>query len=157
MTTYIGKSDPTAALRVKLMEVLYVSRIWQWCSILHCQVDASRAVDLCYTEGTLPAGEEFICAYTGEYTPEHEAAHLELPATHEPLVIAPEHLMVPCFLDSCLPSSLINEVDVITPELVLRGFVICLDTGGTHGDFWGKDSLSSVHQEERCLPRDSTG
>jgi hypothetical protein len=49
---------------------------------------------------------------------------------HEPLVTAVECLSVPCVLESCLPSSLIDEVDIITPELVLHGFVICLDTGG---------------------------
>jgi hypothetical protein len=36
-----------------------------------------------------------------------------------------------------LPSSLINVVNVITPELVLRGFIMCLDTGGAHGDVQG--------------------
>jgi hypothetical protein len=49
---------------------------------------------------------------------------------HEPLVIAPERMTVLCILDSCLPSPIIDEVDIITLELVLRGFVICLDTGG---------------------------
>jgi hypothetical protein len=39
----------------------------------------------------------------------------------------PKRLMVLCILDSCLPSSLIDEVDIITSELVLRGFVVCLD------------------------------
>jgi hypothetical protein len=35
MTTYIGRSDLATALRVKLMEVLYVPQIRQWFSILH--------------------------------------------------------------------------------------------------------------------------
>jgi hypothetical protein len=65
--------------------------------------------------------------------PEHQIVHLELPTVHEPLVIAAECLSVPCVLESCLPSSLIDEVDIITPELVLHGFVICLDTGGGGG------------------------
>jgi hypothetical protein len=91
--------------------------------------------DLCYPEGTLPAGGEFIHAFTGEYAPEHQVIHLEPPATHEPLVIASERLMVPCVSDICLPSLLIDEVDVITSELVLRGFIIFLDMGGAHGDF----------------------
>jgi hypothetical protein len=54
---------------------------------------------------------------------------------HEPLVIALERLMVACILDSCLLSSLINEVDIIMSELVLCGFIVCLDTGRDHGDF----------------------
>jgi hypothetical protein len=56
----------------------------------------------------------------------------------EQLMIVPESLALQCILDSCLRSSLVNEVDVITPELVLRGFVICLDTKGTHGDIRGR-------------------
>jgi hypothetical protein len=87
MTTYTG---PTTALRVKLMEVLYIPRIWHWCSILYSQADASRTTDFYHVEGTLPAGGELVCTFTGEYSPEHHIAHLELPATHEPLVIAPD-------------------------------------------------------------------
>jgi hypothetical protein len=55
----------------------------------------------------------------------------------EQLMIAPESVALQCILDSCLRSLLVNEVDVITPELVLRGFVVCLDTKGTHGDIRG--------------------
>jgi hypothetical protein len=55
-----------------------------------------------------------------------------------------------------LPSSLIDEVDIITPELVLCGFVICLDTGGDHGDFRGDNDLCPVNKEERHLPRGLT-
>jgi hypothetical protein len=54
---------------------------------------------------------------------------------HKPLVIVPERLMVPCILESCLPSSFIDKVDIITLELVLSGFIVCLDTGRDHGDF----------------------
>jgi hypothetical protein len=86
--------------------------------------------DLCYPEGALPIGEEFVRAFIGEYVLEHQVIHLELPATHKSLVIALERLTVLFVLDSYLPSSLINEVDVITLELVLHGFVVCLDTGG---------------------------
>ncbi len=32
---------------------------------------------------------------------------------HKPLVIVPKRLMVPCISESCLPSSLIDEVDVV--------------------------------------------
>jgi hypothetical protein len=65
--------------------------------------------------------------------------------------------MVLCILDSYLPSSLIDEVDIFMPELVLCGCIICLDTGGPHGDFLGgEDGLSPVHQKERCLPYGQT-
>jgi hypothetical protein len=49
---------------------------------------------------------------------------------HELLVVAPEWLMVSYILDSCLPSSCVEEIDVTSSELVLRGFVVCLGMGG---------------------------
>jgi hypothetical protein len=88
MTTHTGKNDPTTALRVKLMEVLYVPRIWQRSSSLCSQADASRAIDLCYLKGTLIAEGVFACAFTGKYVLEHQVAHLELPAMLELLVLA---------------------------------------------------------------------
>jgi hypothetical protein len=80
---------------------------------------------------TLPVGGELVCAFMGKYAPEHQIIHLELPTMHKPLVIAPERLAVPCISESCLPSLFIDEVDIIMPELVLRGFVICLKMGDT--------------------------
>jgi hypothetical protein len=65
-------------------------------------------------------------------------------------------MSVPCVSDSCLPYSLIDDV-IITPELVPRGFVVCLDMEGGHGDFWEEDILNPVHQEEMCLLHGSTG
>jgi hypothetical protein len=49
---------------------------------------------------------------------------------HKLLVLTPKYMAVPCISKSCLPSCFINEVDIITLELVLYGFVVCLDTGG---------------------------
>jgi hypothetical protein len=63
---------------------------------------------------------------------------------HEPLIIASKHLIVPFILDNCLPSSLIDEVDIIMLELVLRGFIVYLDTGGDHGDFRGEGMTASA-------------
>jgi hypothetical protein len=119
-------------------------------------VDASGAADLCHSEGTIPVEGELVHFLTGKNVPEHQIVHLELPTIHEPLVIVLEHLTVSCILESCLPSSLIDEVDIITPELVLCGFVICLDTGGDHGDFQGDNDLCPVNKEERHLPRGLT-
>jgi hypothetical protein len=65
----------------------------------------------------------------------HQIVHLELSAMYELLMIMFECLAVSCILNSRLPSLLINEVDILTLELVLRGFVVCLDTKGTHADF----------------------
>jgi hypothetical protein len=53
------------------MEVFYIPWIRQWYSILRSEADASRTADPCYPEGTLPAGGKFVCAFTGEYAPEH--------------------------------------------------------------------------------------
>jgi hypothetical protein len=107
--------------------------------------------DLCYPKRTLPAGGELVCAFTGEYAPEHQIINLELSTMHESLVVASESLTVPCVLESCLPSSLVDEVDIITSEMVLRSFIICLDMGGDHGDHWEDNGRNLVHQEERCI------
>jgi hypothetical protein len=53
-------------------------------------------------------------------------------------VVALERLAVLCISESCLPSSFIDKVDIITSELVLRCLVVCLNTGRDHGDFWGR-------------------
>jgi hypothetical protein len=134
MTTYIGMNGPATKLRIKLMEVLYVLRVRQWFSILRSQVDVSKAVDLCHPEGTLPTGGEFVATLPREHRPEHYIVHLELSATHEPLMIMLYRLAVPCIFYCRIPSSLIDEDDIFTPELVLRGYVICLNTEGAHGD-----------------------
>jgi hypothetical protein len=72
-------------------------------------------------------------------------------------MIVLEHLAVPCIFNSKLPSSLIDEVVIFRSELVLRGFIVCLDTEGALGDFRREDDLSSVHQEERHLSGGPTG
>jgi hypothetical protein len=132
--------------------VLYVSWIWQWCPILHSQTDASRLANLCHPKRTLPAGGEHVCAFTGKYAPEHQIVHLELPTMHKPLVIASERLEVPCISKSYLPSSFVDTVNIITPELILRGFVVCLNTGGDHGDFWGDNSFGPYTQKKGVSP-----
>jgi hypothetical protein len=82
---------------------------------------------------------------------------MELSSTHELLMIAPECLAVLCIFNSRLPSSFIDKVNIFTPELVLCGFIICLDMEGPHGDFRGEDDLSPVHQKERCFSGGPTG
>jgi hypothetical protein len=126
--TYIGRGGLTAVLRIKLTDVLYVSWIRQWFSILHSQADTSSVADLGHSEGAIPARGELVSTLLSEHPPEHHIFHLKLSATHKPLLVAFECLAVPCIFDSRLSSSLIDEVDIFTPELVLRGFVICLET-----------------------------
>jgi hypothetical protein len=126
--TYIGRDGLTAVLRIKIMKVLYVPWIRQWFSILCNQADTSRAADLGHSEGALLAGGVLVSTLSSEHPLEYQIFHLELSAMHEPLLLAFECLAVPCIFDSRLSSSLINEVDIFTLELVRHGFVICLDT-----------------------------
>jgi hypothetical protein len=76
---------------------------------------------------------------------------------HEQLMITPERLAVPCIFCHRLPSSLVDEIDIFMLELVLYGFVICLDMDGAHGDLWGENDIDPVHQEERRLSGCPTG
>jgi hypothetical protein len=94
-----------------------------------------------------------VQAITRKYVPEHQVIHLELPTIHKPLVVAPECLAIPCISESWLPSPFVDKVNIIMSELVLHGFIVCLHTGGDHGDFWGDNNFSPIHQEERRLPR----
>jgi hypothetical protein len=64
-----------------------------------------------------------VQAFTGKYVLEHQIVHLELPTMCKPLVVAPEHLVVPCISENYLPSAFIDKVNIITPKLVLHGFV----------------------------------
>jgi hypothetical protein len=84
--------------------------------------------DLGHSEGVLLAGGELVSTLLCEHPPEHQIIHLELSAMHEPLAIALEFLEVSCVLNSILPSSLVDEIDIFTPELILCGFIVCLDT-----------------------------
>jgi hypothetical protein len=76
---------------------------------------------------------------------------------HEPLVVVPERLVVPCISDCRLPSALVDEVHVFTPQLSLHRLIESLDPWGAHDDFRGKAGFGPVHQEERGLPGSSTG
>jgi hypothetical protein len=76
---------------------------------------------------------------------------------HELLVVTPERLVVPCISDGCLPSALVDEVHIFTPQLSLHRFLKSLDPRGTHDDFRGKTGFGPVDQEERGLPGGSAG
>jgi hypothetical protein len=109
------------------MEVLYVPWVVQCLSILRSQADTSSVAYLAHAEGALPAEEELISSFSSEHPLEHQIVHLELSTAHEPLLVAFECLVVPCIFNSRLSSSFIDEADILTSELVLRGFVVCLD------------------------------
>jgi hypothetical protein len=121
-------SSLAAALSIKLTEVLYVPWAWHWLSLLCNQVNASRSAHLRYPKVTFQAGEKFVHALPVKHPPEDKIIHLELSSLHEPLMVASECLSVACIFNSRLPSSLIDHVDIITPELVLCDFIVCHDT-----------------------------
>jgi hypothetical protein len=70
----------------------------------------------------------FVHALPAKHPPKDQIIQLELPASHEPLAVEPERLPVACIFNSSLPSSLIDQVNILTSKLVLRGFVVCLYT-----------------------------
>jgi hypothetical protein len=74
------------------------------------------------------AGGKFVHALPTKHPPEDQIIHLGFPASHEPLVVVPERQPIACIFNSSLPSSLIDQVDILTSELVLHGFVVCLVT-----------------------------
>jgi hypothetical protein len=76
---------------------------------------------------------------------------------HEPLVVAPERLVVPCISDCRLPSALVDEVHDFTPQLFLHRLIESLDPWGAHDDFQGKAGFGPVDQEERGLSGGSAG
>jgi hypothetical protein len=125
---YRGMSSLATSLRIKLTEVLYVPWARHWFSLLRCQADASRSAHLGYLIGTFPVGGMFVHALPAKHPPEDQIIHSELPASHELLVVAPECMPVACIFNSSLPSSLIDQVDILTLELVLHGFIVCLYT-----------------------------
>ena len=107
--------------------MLYVPWVGQRHSIFCGKGNASGPAYFCNLEGPLPAGGEFVEPCSVQDPPQDEVASPELPTMHEPLMIAPEHLVVACISDCCSPSSFINEVYVVTPQLFLHGFIKGLD------------------------------
>jgi hypothetical protein len=75
---------------------------------------------------------------------------------HEPLVVTLERLVVPCISDCCLPSVLVDEDHVLTPQLFLHRLINRLDPSGAHKGFRGKAGIDLVDQEERGLLGSST-
>jgi hypothetical protein len=47
---------------------------------------------------------------------------------HEMFVVTPEHLVVPCILDCCSPSSLIDEVYILVMLPLLQVLIEGLDS-----------------------------
>jgi hypothetical protein len=47
---------------------------------------------------------------------------------HEPLMVTPECLVVPCISDCCSPSSLVDEVYILVTLLLLQVLIESLDS-----------------------------
>jgi hypothetical protein len=90
--------------------------------------------------------------FSRKYVLEHQIVHLELPTMNKPLVTALECLVVPCILDSCLPSCFIDEVDIIASELILHGFIVCPDTGETMVTSGGIIALAPYTKKKGVSP-----
>jgi hypothetical protein len=149
-------SSLATALSIKLLEVLYVLWAWHWFFLIRSQADTSRSAHLGYPEWTFLAGGKLVHALPVKHSPENQIIHLELSASHKPLVVAPERLSIVCIFNSRLPSSLVDQVNILTSKLVLRGFVICFDTQRAHGDFRGENGLGPIHHKESRLSRGLT-
>ena len=89
--------------------------------------------------------------------PQDQVSRLEYPAPHGTLVIAFERLVVPCVPDCSLPSSLLDEVDVVAPSLFLQQFIKSLDSWGAQEYFWWEACFGPIYQEERGFPGCSAG
>ena len=103
--------------------MLYIPWVGQRYSIFCGKANASGSAYFCNLEGPFPAGGEFVEPCSVQDLSEDEVASPELPTVHEPLMIAPERLVVACILDCWSPPSFVNEVYIITPQLFLHGFV----------------------------------
>ena len=114
-------------LRIKLTKVLYVPRIRQRNSLFRGKANASGPAYFYYLEGSFPAGGEFVEPFSVQDAFEDQIPSPELPTMHESLMIAFERLVISCISDCRLPPSLVDEVDVVSPELFLQGFIKSLD------------------------------
>src|SRR6185503_5312613 len=127
LSYYEGKVISLLCLGVKLTQMLYVPRVGQRYSVFCGEANTSGPAYLCNLERPLPAGGEFVEPRSVQDPSEDEVASPELPTVHEPLTVAPERLVVACISDRCSPPSLVNEVHVVAPQLLLHGFVKGLD------------------------------
>ena len=107
--------------------MLYVPWVGQRHSIFCGEANASGPAYLYNLEGPLPVGGEFVEPCSVQDPSQDEVASPELRTVHEPLMIAPECLVVACISDCYSPPSLVNEVHIIAPQLFLHGFVKSLD------------------------------
>ena len=92
-------------LGVKLTQMLYIPWVGQRHSIFCGEANAPGPAYLCNLEGPFLAGGKFVEPCPAQDPSEDEVASLELAIVHEPLMIAPERLVVACISDCCSPPS----------------------------------------------------
>jgi hypothetical protein len=138
----MGRGGLATTLRIKLMEVFYVPRVQQFFSNLHTRQTHLRRQTWVTQKGPSQLGESLLAP--------------SRVSTHQRTRSFIQSSMLRLF-NTRLPSSFINKVGIFRLELVMHGFIICLDMEGGHGDFWGEDDLCLVHQKERCFSGGPTG
>ena len=66
---------------------------WLW------QGGRIRAAYFYHFEGSFPTGRELMEPFSVQYSPQDQIPDPKLPTMHEPLVVAPERLVVSCISD----------------------------------------------------------
>ena len=67
-------------------------------------------------------------------------------------MIAPQALLVSGCSDGGTSPALFQVVDVVAPSLFLFAFGVGMHPRGAKSELGGEDRLSTVHEEEWCLP-----
>jgi hypothetical protein len=83
----------------KLTEMFYVPRVGKRYSVGCGKADASGAAYFCHFEGSFPTWRELMEPFSVQYSPQDQIPDPKLPTMHEPLVVAPERLVVSCISD----------------------------------------------------------
>jgi hypothetical protein len=99
-------------LREKLTEMLYIPGVGERYSFICGKANASGAAYFYHLEGSFPAEGELVEPFSVQNSPYNQVPDFKLPTMHEPLVVAPERLAVPCVSYCCSPPVPVNEVHV---------------------------------------------
>jgi hypothetical protein len=82
---------------------------------------------------------------------EYEVADLERSGMDVMLMIAPESLLVLGGAEGRAFVPFLKEVEILKPELILRGFLEHPDPGRAECDLWEQGRLCVVYHEERSF------
>jgi hypothetical protein len=79
--------------------MFYVPRVGKRYSVGCGKADASEATYFGHFEGSFPTGRDLMEPFLVQYSPQDQIPNPKLPTMHEPLVVAPERLVVSCISD----------------------------------------------------------